>query len=98
MNQVLFRVGESMELLSNRVLDPFPQGLMGKSMDLLGGLRSTMEGGRELLLCFERAQVRKKRQIDSRWGGRGKVYIPLAPNGHRTQGVGRDGACGLKVR
>ena len=47
MNQVLFRVGESMELLSNRVLDPFPSKIDGKSMDLLGGLRSTMEGGRE---------------------------------------------------
>ena len=63
MNQVLFRVGKSMELLSNRVWDPFPQGLMGKSMDLLEGLRSTMEGERELLLCFGRAKVRKKRQI-----------------------------------
>ena len=38
-----------------------------------------MEGERELLLCFERAQVRKKRQIDSRWGGRGKVYVPQPP-------------------
>ena len=36
-----------MELLSNRVLDPFSQGLMGKSMDLLEGSRSLMEGGRE---------------------------------------------------
>ena len=47
MNQVLFRVGESMELLSNRVLDPFSQGLMGKSMDLLEGSRSLVEEERE---------------------------------------------------
>ena len=36
-----------MELLSNQVLDLFSQGLMGKTMDLLEGLRSTMEGERE---------------------------------------------------
>ena len=62
MNQVLFRVGESMELLSNRVLDPFPSRIDGKSMDLLGGLRSTMkeERERELLICFGHAEVRKK--------------------------------------
>ena len=35
---------------------------MGKPMDLLEGLRSTMEGERELLLCFGCAEVRKKRQ------------------------------------
>ena len=52
MNQVLFRVGESMELLSNQVLDPFSQGLMGKSMDLLEGSRSTMERERERELFF----------------------------------------------
>ena len=35
---------------------------MGKSMDLLGGLRSTMDcvRERELLLYFECAKVRKK--------------------------------------
>ena len=38
---------------------------MEKSMDLLGGLRSTMEceRERELLLYFGHAKVRKKRQI-----------------------------------
>ena len=62
MNQVLFRVGESMELLSNLVLDPFPSRIDGKkSIDLLRGLRSTMEEERELLLCFGCAEVRKKR-------------------------------------
>ena len=30
MNQVLLRVRESMELLSNRVLDPFPSRIDGK--------------------------------------------------------------------
>ena len=32
-----------MELLSNRVLDPFPSRIDGKPMDLLGGSRSLME-------------------------------------------------------
>ena len=36
-----------MELLSNQVLDPFSQGLMGKSMDLLEGSRSLVEEERE---------------------------------------------------
>ena len=69
-----------MELLSNRVLDPFPQGLMGKSMDLLGGLRSTMEGERELLLCFGHAEVRKKRQCTV--GEEGEEY--KCPNLQRS--------------
>ena len=50
---------------------------MEKSMDLLGGLRSIMQGERELLLCFGCAEVRKKSQseAESYWGGKGKVYI-----------------------
>ena len=35
---------------------------MGKSIDLLEGSRSTMEEERELLFCFGRAGVRKKRK------------------------------------
>ena len=48
---------------------------MEKSMDLLGGLRSTMEGEREreLLLCFRHAQVRKKRKMAV--GDEGERYI-----------------------
>ena len=45
---------------------------MEKSIDLLGGLRSTMEGERELLLCFGHAEVRKKRQR-AVGGGKGRV-------------------------
>ena len=33
---------------------------------------------RELLLCFGRPEVRKKR-AGYRWEGRGKVYIPPSP-------------------
>ena len=59
-----------MELLSNRVLDPFPQGLMEKSMDLLGGLRSTMEGERgsffSVWACWNQQEEEERR-----WGGRG---------------------------
>ena len=47
MNQVLFRVGESMELLSNRVLDPFRSRIDGEIDGFAWGLRSTMEGERE---------------------------------------------------
>ena len=55
-----------------------------------------MEEERELLLCFGRAKVRKKRQRAIREEGERYIYLP-APNGHRTKGVGRDGACGLEV-
>ena len=46
---------------------------MGKPMDLLEGLRSTMEGERELLLCFRCTQVRKKRLVTV--GEEGERYI-----------------------
>ena len=39
-----------MELLSNRVLDPFLSMIDVKVMDLLEGSRSLMEGERERLL------------------------------------------------
>ena len=61
MNQVLFRVWESMELLSNRVLDPYPTRIDGEingftcGLEINNGVRE-----RELLLCFECAEVRKK--------------------------------------
>ena len=73
MNQVLFRVGESMELISNRVLDPFPSRIDGEINGFVWGLRSTMEGERELLLYFERVEVRKKRHIAV--GEEGERYI-----------------------
>ena len=56
---------------------------MGKSIDLLGGLRSIMEGERELLLYFGRVEVRKKWQSTVGEEGEGYKY-PLAPNGHLT--------------
>ena len=42
-------------------------------MDLLEDLRSTMEGERELLFSFGRAQVRKKRLVTV--GEEGERYI-----------------------
>ena len=45
-NQVLFRVRESMELLSNRVLDPFSSGIDGKINGCAWGLEVN-NGGRE---------------------------------------------------
>ena len=53
MNQVLFRVWESMELLSNRVLDPYPTRIDGEIIGFAWGLE--VNNGvreRELLLCF----------------------------------------------
>ena len=47
---------------------------MEKSMDLLGGLRSTMEGERELLLYFGHAHMRKKRQMTIEKKGKGYKY------------------------
>ena len=41
-----------MELLSNRVLDPFLSRIDGESIDLLEGSRSLMEGQRERELIF----------------------------------------------
>ena len=80
MNQLLFKLWESMELLSNRVLDPIQ--IDGEINEFAWGLE--VNNGvreRELLLCFGRVEVRKK-SAGCRWGGRGKVYIPPAPNGH----------------
>ena len=54
-------------------------------MDLLEGNNGVRE--RELLLYFERAEVRKKRQMAIEEEEERYIYL-LAPNGHRTQGVG----------
>ena len=73
-----------MELLSNRVLDPFLSRIDGEINGFACGLEVN-NGGREieLLLCFGRAEVRKKRQ--STVGKEGEGYkCPLAPNGHLT--------------
>ena len=85
MNQVLFGVEESMELLSNRVWTLFSQELMEKSIDLLEGSRSTMEGGRDAPFYLGWAGVRKKRPRAVGKEGEGYKY-PLAPNGHLSCG------------
>ena len=46
MNQVLFRVGESIEMLSNRVFDPFPSKIDGEINGFVWGLEVN-NGGRE---------------------------------------------------
>ena len=85
-----------MKLLSNQVLEHFLSKIDGEINGFAWGLRSIIEGERELLLYFEHAKTRKKRQMAI--GEEGERYIyPPAPNDHRTQGVGRDGACGLEV-
>ena len=54
-------------------------------MDLLGGLRSTMEGERELMLYFRCAKVRKKRHSTVGKEGEGYKY-PQASNNHLSRG------------
>ena len=75
MNQVLFRVGESIELLSNRVLDPFSSRIDGKINEFAWRLEVNNRGReRELLLYFGRAEVRKKRQSTVGKEGEGYKY------------------------
>ena len=74
-----------MELLSNRVLDPFSQGLMGKSMDLLKDSMSLMEEERGLIFCFERVEMSRRKKIAVGEKEDGYKY-PLSPNGHLSQG------------
>ena len=57
-------------------------------MDLLGGLRSTMEGERELLLCFGHAEVRKKRQRAIGEEGERHIY-PQPPTVTTPKGSGK---------
>ena len=55
-------------------------------MDLLGGLRSTMEGERESSCSiFGCVEVRKKRQRAIGEKGEGYKY-PLSTNGHLSRG------------
>ena len=71
-----------MELLSNRVLDPFSSMIDGEINGFAWGLEVN-NGGREteLLLCFGCAKVRKKRQIPVEEERERYIYPP-APNGH----------------
>ena len=68
-----------MELLSNRVLDPFPSRIEEEVNGFAWGLRSTMEGERELLLHFGRAEVRKR-------GAGWFVFLSL-PLGKKGKGI-----------
>ena len=54
-------------------------------MDLLGGLRSTMEGERGLLFCFEPAGMSRSNKRDVGEEEDGYKY-PLNPNGHLSHG------------
>ena len=75
-----------MELLSNRVLDPFPSRIDGEINGFAWGLEVN-NGGREgeLLLCFGYAEVRKKRQSTVGKEEEGYKY-PFSPNGHLSHG------------
>ena len=69
-------------MLSYQVLDPYPSRIDGEINGFAWGLEvNNRVRERELLLCFEHAEVMKKR-AGCCWGGRGKVYIPPSPNDH----------------
>ena len=54
-------------------------------MDLLGGLRSTMEGEREFLFCFELAGMSRSQERDIGEEEDGYKYH-LSPNSHLSCG------------
>ena len=58
---------------------------MEKSMDLLEGSRSLMEGERELLFYFGRARMSRRKKIAVGEEEDGYKY-PLSPNGHLSHG------------
>ena len=59
---------------------------MGKSLDLLEGSRSTMEGGRERApFLFGRARMSRRKKSDVGEEEDGYKY-PLSPNGHLSRG------------
>ena len=83
-NQVLFWVEKSMELLSNRVFNPFLSRIDGEINGFAWGLKVTNGGRereRELLFYFERAGMNKRKKITVGEEEDGYKY-PLSPNGH----------------
>ena len=78
-----------MEMLSYQVLDPYPSRIDGEINGFAWGLEvnnGVSERERELLLCFECAEVRKKK---AGWfiflfhiGKERERYIPPGPNVH----------------
>ena len=72
MNQVLFRLWELVNLLSNQVWHLFSQGLTGKSMDKLRSSRSPMEE-REMSTFLFLGELNGSDARERHWGGRGKV-------------------------
>ena len=86
MKQVLFWVEESMELLSNRVLDPFLSRIDGEINGIAWGLKVN-NGGRERepLFCFEPAGMSRSQKRDVGEEEDGYKY-PLNPNDHLSHG------------
>ena len=82
---MLFRLWESVELLSNHFWHLFLSRIDGEINGFAWGLEvNNGVSERELLLCFECAEVRKK---GAGWfitvGKERERYIyPLSPNGH----------------
>jgi len=58
---------------------------MGKLMDLLEGSRSLMERERELLFCFGRAGMSRRKKMAVGKEEDGYKY-PLSPNDHLSYG------------
>jgi len=58
---------------------------MGKSMDLFESSRSLMKGERDLLFCFGRARMSRRKKIVVGDEEDGYKY-PLSPNGYLSHG------------
>ena len=98
MNQVLFWVEESMELLSNWVLDPFLSRIDGEINGFAWGLKVTNGGReRELLFYLEWAGMSRSQKRDVGEDDDGFKY-PLSPNGHLSAAVPYCGSASLQVR
>ena len=66
-------------------------------MDLLVGLRSTMEGERELFFCFGRAGMSRRKKMAVGKEEDGYKY-PLSPNGHLSAAALHYDSASLQVR
>ena len=85
MNQVFFIVGELMELLSNRILDPFPSRIDGEINGFAWGLEVNNGVRERATFLFGHARISRRRKRDVGEEEDGYKY-PLGPNGHLSHG------------
>ena len=74
-----------MELLSNRVLDPFPLRIDGEINGFAWGLEVNNGGRERAPFLFRHAEISRRRKRDIGEEEDGYKY-PLGPNGHLSRG------------